>query len=154
MSLTNTEEIYTAKIDIFSQNRHANSVSMANADYQINLPTFMGNKRYIRVFVENFNIAIKTLSPEEIICVRLTTQSQVNSYDTSSGGSSNILITCIKQGASDYGITATNNYNGINIGSLPIGNINIRITNAHNTDLVLVDNVNDYSLHLRIEAYD
>ena len=61
MSLTNTEEIYTAKIDIFSQNRDANSVSMANADYEIKLPSFMGNKRYVRVFVENFNIAIKTL---------------------------------------------------------------------------------------------
>lgn len=154
MSLTNTEEIYAAKIDIFSQNRDANSVSMANADYQIKLPTFMGNKRYVRVFVENFNIAIKTLSPEEIICVRLTTQSQVNSYDTSTGGSSDILITAIKTGASDYGINASNSYVGINLGSIPVGNINIRITDAHNTDLVLVNNVNDYSLHLRIEAYD
>jgi len=156
MSLTDTEEIYVAKIDIFSQNRDPSSVSMGNANYNIKLPSFIGNKRYIKIFVENFNMAIKTLVPQEIICVRLTTCGQVNSFDTSTGGPSDIIITAIPTALSsnDYGISASNNYYGINIGSLPVGNINIRITNAHNVDLVLGDNVNDYSLQLRVEAYN
>lgn len=154
MSLTDTEENYVAKIDIFSQNRDSSSASMANANYYIKLPSFVGNKRYIKIYVENFNISLKSITLEECVCVRLTTSGQINSYDTSTNGPSDILITAIPNVTSDYGLSVSNNLYGINVGSLPIGNVNIRITNAHNTDLALVNNVNDYNLQLRVEAYN
>jgi hypothetical protein len=151
-----SEETYTAKIDLFSQWRLESSVSMANALYEIKLPQFRGNKRYVKCYVEAFNISVKTLTPEEIICVRLMSCGQPNSYDVSTEGESNILITAIPKalGTNDYGITASNNLNPIQLGSIPTGIINIRITDAAHNDLDLANNVNDYSLHLRIECHD
>lgn len=154
MSLTDTNEIYTGVINLFSQDRDASSASIANAIYNIKLPSLKGNKKYIRVFVDNFILTKDSNSLQKVVCVRLASHGILNSYDTSADGASNIICTAVAQDeVADFSMNYQAN-RGYNIGSLPIGHVNIRITDANNADIDLDTNSNHYALSLRVEAYN
>jgi hypothetical protein len=147
-----TEKIYSSRMYLNSEDKIDGTTD--NARFNVVMPNnLLGTpvSNFV-LYVESFHLTISGITLGDIVNVRLETSSQINSYDSSTGSSSTVLLCSSPMQSGDLVLEVRpDQTRGINIGNAPFGNVNIRITDADNTATSLGSNI--WTLMLRIEAY-